>query len=562
MKKYHFDLSLLAGVFLCLFWAPIWAQPQYQKTDLDALLGAGSPHTKEESVAVAINEIGHITGQYTVNVEGRAIPKKNIGFIYRPDGGIEEMVAANDRSVEVLDINDSDEVVGTWETPQGDREAFVYRGGNFESLGMFKKVFRINNAGDILGVIEKPRGALPSSIAVMKKDHTVIDILEGVTDCDTSVDGDCGLNRIDFDHWNQVEDNIDLNEKGEITFILRAHSGACSTYEAYSYAPDVGVRHLFQRRFCMTPAGTGSFKKLSLNDNGMVLIGIRPGGWAPFGDAKLYSIDGEDRTPGTVLDSSSHPPAGLFIDNSIYSGYPAFHTINNSGVIVGNRRSIFSKTDYYQVYNNKDLLGGSEPKDINNNNVIVGKFWDETRYKAAVWSSEGETGGNIQIDGQFFDWDGYASYTDATGDGSKVDWDHAWFAEDNNHLYISYSNNSDIDPDKFYLWNIYLDTDHENTGYRFNLLGADHLIQGSGLYHYTGQGDDWSWQYLEDVEFSISGARVEMSIDKASLNLPPSYRTLFYGANEDGSQVDYLLTDINPSGGTVILEEVIAPGDS
>jgi hypothetical protein len=250
---------------------------------------------------------------------------------------------------------------------------------------------------------------------------------------------------------------------------------------------------------------------------------------------------------------------------------PGYHTINNLGVIVGDRKSIFSLTDYGQVYINADLLGGknSRPWDINNSNVIVGEFeyreanGEGKRYKAAIWNPKGqEIGGGIQIDGQFSDWVGYASYADAADDSTLVDWDHAWFAEDNDHLYISYSNKSVVDQGKFYLWNIYLDTDHENTGYRFNLLGADYLIQGSSFYHYTGQGDDWSWQYLGDVEFSILGARVEMSLDKASLNLSPSYRALFYGANEDGSQVDYLLTDINPSGGTVVLEEVIAPGDS
>ena len=159
MKKYHFILSLVVSVFLCVSWTPTWAQlPQYQKTDLDALLVVESSQTKEGSIAVAINDVGHVAGYYTLKVAGRATPKKSIGFIYRPETGIEKLVAPNDRSVEVMDINDSDELVGTWETPQGVREPFVYRGGNFESLSVFKKVFRINNAGDILGVMEKPRG--------------------------------------------------------------------------------------------------------------------------------------------------------------------------------------------------------------------------------------------------------------------------------------------------------------------------------------------------------------------------------------------------------------------
>jgi hypothetical protein len=207
------------------------------------------------------------------------------------------MVAANDRSVEVLDINDSDEVVGTWETPQGDREPFVYRGGNFESLGMFKKVFRINNAGDILGVIEKPRGVLPSSIAVMKKDHTVIDILDGVADCDASVAGDCGLNRIDFDYWDQVKDLVDLNEKGEIAFTLK--KGA--TDAVYSYVSGTGVRQLFRRHFVMTSMGTGKVTGVSMNDSGMVYIDMSTtNGSAAFDhyeDGTLYSVNGESQTP-------------------------------------------------------------------------------------------------------------------------------------------------------------------------------------------------------------------------------------------------------------------------
>jgi len=578
MKKYHFILSLVVSAFLCVSWTPTWAQqPQYQKTDLDALLVVESPQIKEGSAAVAVNDVGHVAGHYTLKVAGRATPKKSIGFIYRPETGIEKLVAPNDRSVEVMDINDSDELVGTWETPQGVREPFVYRGGNFESLSVFKKVFRINNAGDILGVMEKPRGILPDTIAVIKKDRSVIDILDGVTDCNASVTGDCGLNRIDFDHWqktgnqDQSGDLIDLNEKGEVVFVLSTHSGPCVIFKTHSYAPGTGVKPLYEQRFCMTSGGSGSFETLSLNDNGMVLIGIRSGGLAPFGNGKLYSIDGVDRTPGTVLDASVPPPAGLIMYNSVYSGYPTFHTINNSGVIIGKKRSIFSLTDYYQVYENSDLLGRIEPQsiyysnvsvpqDINNSNVIVGAL----KNKATIWTpNEQGTGGGIQIDGKFYDWAGYPPYDDAIRDGTPdVDWDQAWFAQDAEYLYISWSSRIAAYQETFYLWNIYLDTDHDSTGYRFNLLGADYLIQGSRLYHYTGKGDDWSWQYIREVEFAILGLRVEIGIDKASLNLSPNYQALFYAASEDGSQVDYLLTDITPSGGTVILEEVIPPGDS
>ncbi|RUM94273.1 MAG: hypothetical protein DSZ28_04050 [Thiothrix sp.] len=406
MKRHNRFWALGCFILSGLLLTPASAQVQYQHTDLDVLLGIDSPYEKKMSVASAINDIGHVTGYYEVHIADRPIPQKRIGFIYRPESGVEEFEAPNDWSVKTLDLNDNDEVIGLWEDPQGNIGSFVYRGGQFENLDTFKKVYRINNEGDIVGVMAKARGAaLDSTVAILKRDHTVVDILDGVTDCDESVAGDCGLNRIDFDYWKQIGDfnsfdrwsddkaqAVDLNQNDEIIFSLQNNSvlSGCFKYGVYSYTPSVGVRYLMDKQFCMTPAGSGGMTSLSINTNGSVLISWTLGGWAPFGEAQLYTTDGKNMTPGTVLDSANLPPEGLFDYNSIFYNYPQFHTINDSNIIAGKHRTVFSITDYYQVYMNSDFLhAGDLPSitDINNSNTIVG-YRDGLKKKAFVSSQE------------------------------------------------------------------------------------------------------------------------------------------------------------------------------
>jgi len=67
------------------------------------------------------------------------------------------------------------------------------------------------------------------------------------------------------------------------------------------------------------------------------------------------------------------------------------------------------------------------------------------------------------------------------------------------------------------------------------------------------------------VNYAASGARAELSIAKSTLNLTAdasSYRALFYGADSEGSNLDYLLIDVEAGGGSVISEAISIPGES
>jgi hypothetical protein len=236
--------------------------------------------------------------------------------------------------------------------------------------------------------------------------------------------------------------------------------------------------------------------------------------------------------------------------------------MNDSNVIAGrtkghDRTSIAFSTD------GADLVElDFNISSINNNNTVVGSQSGNAVMYAPISQRK------IKIDGAFGDWSGLPHFADSVGDGGLVDWDKVWVDGGNGHLSFSYSLYRQINLTEYesqlYLWNIYLDSDRqESTGYSFALLGADHLIQGRNLYQYTGTGQDWAWTYLGDVDYASRGSRAELSMAKSRLGLPEdasSYRALFYGTDPDDGRLDYLLVDINGGGGSVILEEISLPG--
>jgi hypothetical protein len=109
---------------LYLFSMPLFAQPQYQFIDLDALISNDSEYTKTGSVATVVNDLNHVAGWYLLEMPDQD-RKKAIGFIYRPDSGVEEIVAPYDRSVKILDMNNNDQFIGKWISPFGDKSYFT-----------------------------------------------------------------------------------------------------------------------------------------------------------------------------------------------------------------------------------------------------------------------------------------------------------------------------------------------------------------------------------------------------------------------------------------------------
>ena len=167
------------------------------------------------------------------------------------------------------------------------------------------------------------------------------------------------------------------------------------------------------------------------------------------------------------------------------------------------------------------------------------------------------------IDGNFSDWTYHTPFLDSITDGASVNWEKVWVTGDSGFLFFSYTNTEAINQGALHLRSLYLDYDKSSaTGYNFDLLGGDYLLQGKSLYQYTGTGQDWSWSYIQDVEYAVTGNQAEFSIPRNLLGLstdPNSYRALFYGYDLDGSNLDYILIDMGAEGGSVVTENITIP---
>jgi hypothetical protein len=523
----------------------VFAAPQYELHDIDALLGADGQLINTGSHATVVNDQGHIAGHYTGQVNGtsRTVDK---GFIYRPGIGVEELSTTHNRNVRITDMNNKDQFIGKWINSRAETY-FVHRSGWENLEEPLESVNKINDNGDVVGTMTKERGLLKDSLAIWKEDHIVVDLLDVVSDCDESIEGDCdGVNRMDFDDLMRIEKrHMDMNNQGQIVFVVI--TGRATGRNIYTYNPGVGVK-----KIAFIYEHETRIDGVSINNSGMVSVSksrFRQHTHA----VDLYSIDGTSQTAGTIFENTND--------------WGEFPVINDSNVLLGTEKTAFSLTDASQVLDNSAFLPNPyshfDSKDINNSNVIVGDgFNDSTSTKAfAFFPTTGAVG--VAIDGVFDDWSGHTAYPDASDDGLLVNWDKIWADFEGERLAFSYSNIGDIDEAQLYLWNIYLDTDKQtSTGYGFNLLGADYLLQGKSLYQYTGTGQDWSWTYIKEVDYIVSGARAELSIEKSVLGLASganSYSALFYGTTPDGGNLDYLLVDISGGEGGVVMEEVIAP---
>ncbi len=154
----------------------------------------------------------------------------------------------------------------------------------------------------------------------------------------------------------------------------------------------------------------------------------------------------------------------------------------------------------------------------------------------------------VHIDGLNTEWRDRPAFPDdpADPDTRPVNWETVWFDEDPHYVYLAYKNKEVIDLDQIYLAQIYIDVDADvTTGYGFEWLGAEYLVEGHGLWRYTGRGAEWSWEQIGDVNLLVNGEFAELAIDKSLLSQGTGYRFLFYGANAwIGGNSDTLFIDV------------------
>ena len=150
-----------------------------------------------------------------------------------------------------------------------------------------------------------------------------------------------------------------------------------------------------------------------------------------------------------------------------------------------------------------------------------------------------QTVGNdsIVIDGILDDWAMLNSFGydgDTLQDvGIMADLVEGWIAHDNNNLYVAYQNTVDIDISKGWAWQVYFDTDEAAaTGFSVdNNVGAEYMLQGSGVFKYTGTGTDWSWQYVTDTTNAFLGPIAEFKVPRLALGFPEKLKVVFKTRN-------------------------------
>ncbi len=162
-------LSVLL-LYLCFLSSSVFAVPQYELLDIDALLGVNGDLKNTGSHATVVNDQGHVAGHYTAQINGtsRTIDK---GFIYRPNTGVEELSTTHNRNVRITDMNNKDQFIGKWINSQAETY-FVHRSGWENLEEPLESVNKINDNGDVVGIMTKERGLLKNSLAIWKEDYT------------------------------------------------------------------------------------------------------------------------------------------------------------------------------------------------------------------------------------------------------------------------------------------------------------------------------------------------------------------------------------------------------
>jgi hypothetical protein len=165
----------------------------------------------------------------------------------------------------------------------------------------------------------------------------------------------------------------------------------------------------------------------------------------------------------------------------------------------------------------------------------------------------------ITVDGSLSDWSALKSFgtksSDVSGASNPVNWELGYAAHDGTNVYIAFENYNSIGTlDSKYT--IYLDTDNNpTTGFRGGSgnfpVGAEYMVQGTTLYHYTGTGLNWSWSSVGSVTSSVSGGNAEIKFAASSIGSPSIMRMFFYGDNTgSGGVVDTYPANALQSNGT------------
>lgn len=141
------------------------------------------------------------------------------------------------------------------------------------------------------------------------------------------------------------------------------------------------------------------------------------------------------------------------------------------------------------------------------------------------------------INGNLDEWQTLQSFgTDAKdiSRGNTLDWKQAWIAHTDDTLYFAYQYHKPIRMSWGHI--TYLDTDtNADTGYKGASntmpIGVEYMIQGYNLWKYTGNGNNWAWQFISGIGRSWSTHGAEMYFPRAWIGNPERISLYYEGNN-------------------------------
>lgn len=246
-------------------------------------------------------------------------------------------------------------------------------------------------------------------------------------------------------------------------------------------------------------------------------------------------------------DVKSHKPDFVWVmagTNDFHMKVPTATYLSNIQTILAKISRIGAEAVVFNASVGQLYFGNDEIKQLSHSYVtaLAGIVRGRIAYKFGATvqpplAAEVSNLKSIKIDGALSDWDGLQSFG-ADGDdinevGAKADFLEAWMAHDASNIYVAYRNHGDIDQSTWWPWQIYLDTDSdESSGFKVgNNVGANFIIQGQGLYRYIGTGSDWAWQYVATANHKINGGIVELALPRSAIDNAASLTAMMKARN-------------------------------
>lgn len=141
---------------------------------------------------------------------------------------------------------------------------------------------------------------------------------------------------------------------------------------------------------------------------------------------------------------------------------------------------------------------------------------------------------NINLDGQLTEWTGLTAFgtdpVDISGQNNKLDWRKGWMAHDANNAYLAYETHNAIDTNGWWGYQVYINTDPA-VGYPEHGFKTEYVLEGTELWHYTGDGSSWSWEHAGSITHGVNGKTAEFRLPRGLLGNPSKLRLLFKGDN-------------------------------